>query len=98
MFVLSNEIKNTFNHHRSQAVLKNIYYAINILVLNDDIHPKLISCLIILRIVQDINILFLHYILYLGMFNLDIIAHVNKQRTSIFMIRAFSSYKRRTSR
>jgi hypothetical protein len=55
-------------------------YAINILVLDDDNHrPELIPCHMIFRTVQNKNVSFLHYIFYLGMSNLDIIAHVNKR-------------------
>jgi hypothetical protein len=53
-------------------------YAINILVLNDDNRPELIPCHMIFRIVQNRNVYFLHYIVYLGAPNLDTIAHVNK--------------------
>jgi hypothetical protein len=41
-------------------------YAINILVLDDDNRPELISCHMISRTVQNRNVSFLHYILYLG--------------------------------
>jgi hypothetical protein len=53
-------------------------YAINILVLNDDNRPELISCHMIFRTVRNKNVSFLHYIFYLGALNLDTIAHVNK--------------------
>jgi hypothetical protein len=64
-------------------------YAINILVLNDDNRPELIPCHMISRTVQNKNVSFLHYILYLGAPNLDIIAHVNKReghRYSLFIL------------
>jgi hypothetical protein len=54
-------------------------YATNILVLNDDNHPELIPCHMISITVQNRNVSLLHYILYLGAPNLDIIAHINKR-------------------
>jgi hypothetical protein len=54
-------------------------YATNILVLNDDNRPELITCHMIFRTVQNRNVSFLHYILYLGVPNLNTIAHVNKR-------------------
>jgi hypothetical protein len=54
-------------------------YAINILVLNDDNRPKLIPFHMISKTVKNRNVSFLHYILYLGAPNLDIIDHVNKR-------------------
>jgi hypothetical protein len=47
--------------------------------MNDDNRLELITCHMISRTVKDINISFLHYIIYLRASNLDIIAHVNKQ-------------------
>jgi hypothetical protein len=41
-------------------------YNINILVLNDDNRPELIPCQMISITVQNKNVSFLHYILYLG--------------------------------
>jgi hypothetical protein len=54
-------------------------YVINILILDDDNRSEFIPCHMISRTVQDRNVSFLHYILYLRAPNLDTTAHINKK-------------------